>query len=68
MLKVSTKESEIEVVEKVGSRDEGFLMNSEYEAMAYYSNNKLKKLFKKPFNPKYKNNNEFKGNIHLGKD
>ena len=32
-----------------------FLMNSDDEAVAFYSNNRVKKFFKKPFNPKGKN-------------
>lgn len=43
------------------------MVNSEDDAVAYYSNNKVKKLFKKPFSPKYRSKNEFKGNTSLGK-
>ena len=67
MSTVSAKDSEIEVAKLVDSKDEEFLMNSEDEVVAYYSNNKVKKFFKKPFNQKYKTNNEFKGNTLSGK-
>ena len=36
--------------------------------MAYYSNNKVKKFFKKPFKLKYSNSNQFKGNSSTGKN
>ena len=52
MSKVSAKDYEIETVEQDGSEDEGFLVNSEDEVVAYYSNNKVKKFFKNTFNPK----------------
>ena len=62
MSKVSKWKSKMEVAEQVGCEDEGLFMNWEDEAVAYYSNNKVKIFFKKPFNPKYKSNNEFKAN------
>ena len=68
MSKMPTKDSEIEVAEQVGSEDEGFLMNSEDEAMAYYSKYKVKKFFKKPFNPKYKETMNSRERPHLGKE
>ncbi|KAL7592770.1 hypothetical protein Lser_V15G32250 [Lactuca serriola] len=44
-----------ETDEKDGSDEEGFFMNSDDEAVAFYSNNRVKKFFKKPFNTKGKN-------------
>ncbi|CAI9279824.1 unnamed protein product [Lactuca saligna] len=58
---------EVESTEVNGPGDEGFLMNSEDEVMAYYSNNKVKKLLNKPFNLKFKGNSGFKGNSLSGK-
>ena len=49
-----SKVSEVDVNEKDDSDNEGFLMNSDDEAVAFYSNNRVKKFFKKPFNPKGK--------------
>ena len=62
MSKVTAKDSEIESGEQEDLEEEGFLVNSEDEVVAYYLKNKVKRFFKYPFNPKYKNNNEFKGN------
>ena len=47
-----SKISETDVGETEGSDNEGFLMNSDDEAVTFYSNNRVKKFFKKPFNPK----------------
>ena len=44
--KVSAKEAKIEIVEKFDSDDKGFHVYSEDEDLAYYCNNKVKKLFK----------------------
>ena len=58
-LALVSKVSEKEVVGKVDSDDEeGFIMNTDDEAIAFYSNNKVKKFFKKPFNPKLKISDE----------
>ena len=46
--KVTERESE----KLKSDEEEGFLMNSDDEAVAFYSNNRVKKFFKKPFNPK----------------
>ena len=47
--------SEKEAVENYDSDDEeGFTMNSDDEAITLYLNNRVKKFFKKPFNPKMK--------------
>lgn len=64
--KVNTKDSEIETGEQDNSEEEGFLVNSKDEVVAYYSNNKVI-FFKKLFNPKYKSSSEFKGNNSLEK-
>ncbi|XP_052627452.1 uncharacterized protein LOC128134082 [Lactuca sativa] len=60
-LALVSKVSEVEATEKENSDEEGFLLNSDDEAVAFYSNNRVKKFFKKPFNPKGKKN-ELKGN------
>lgn len=57
--KVSGKGVEFDEDVKYG--DEGFLFNSDDEAVAYYYNNKVNKFFKKPFNGKLKNGYESKG-------
>ena len=62
MSKVTAKDFVVESDEEEKLEEEGFMVKSDHEAVAYYSNNKVKKFFKKPFNPKNKNNNEFKGN------
>ena len=53
VLKVAKKET----LEKEDSDEDGFLMNSDDEVVAFYSNNRVKKFFHKPFNPKSKSNN-----------
>ena len=67
ILKVSGKESEVESAEIDGFGDVGFLMNSEYEVVAYYSDKKVKKFFKKPFNPKFKETTILGETHHLGR-
>ena len=54
MSKVTNKEVEIESTENEGSEDEGLIVNSDDEAIVFYSNNKVKKFFKKLFNSKPK--------------
>lgn len=44
--KVTVKDSEVEYVEQDNLKEEVFLFNSEDEVVAYYLNNKVKKLFK----------------------
>ena len=44
-LALVSKVSEVETVEKEGSDEEGFLMNSNDEFVAFYSNNQVKKVF-----------------------
>ncbi|XP_023735438.1 uncharacterized protein LOC111883340 [Lactuca sativa] len=51
-LALVSKMNEVVSVENEGTDDEGFLMNSNNEAVAFYSNNRVKKFFKKPFKPK----------------
>ena len=59
VLKVTEKET----VESGDSDvEEGLLMNSDDEAIAFYSNNKAKKFLKKPFNPKSRQS-EGRGNF-----
>lgn len=65
--KVDEKESEIKTGEQDNSEEEHFLVNFEEEAIAYYSNSKLKRFFNKPLNPKCKSNSELKGNSALTK-
>ncbi|XP_023738187.1 uncharacterized protein LOC111886187 [Lactuca sativa] len=55
-LALVSKVIEKETLEKENSNEEGFLMNPDDEAVAFYSNNRVKKFFKKPFNPKSKPN------------
>lgn len=50
--KVVGRDLEKETVEKEISKDEGLIVNSDDEAIAFYSNNRVKKFFKKPFNVK----------------
>ena len=45
--KVSGREAEKESVEKENSKDEGLIVNSNDEAIAFYSINRVKKFFKK---------------------
>ncbi|KAL7606668.1 hypothetical protein Lser_V15G16417 [Lactuca serriola] len=61
-LALVSKVSEIESAEKENSDEESFIMNSGDEVVAFYSNNQVKKFFKKPFNPKGKQS-EVKGNF-----
>ena len=62
-LALVSKVSKKEAVEKGDSDDEeGFIINSDDEAIAFYSNNRVKKFFKKPFNPKVKQS-EGKGSL-----
>ncbi|XP_023742160.1 uncharacterized protein LOC111890233 [Lactuca sativa] len=53
-LALVSKVTEKESIEKDNSYEEGFLMNLDNEAVAFYSKNRVKKFFKKPFNPKMK--------------
>ncbi|XP_023752546.1 uncharacterized protein LOC111900907 [Lactuca sativa] len=54
-LALVSKMTEKEIHEKSDSDgEEGFIMNSDDEAIAFYSNNHIKKFFKKPFNSKIK--------------
>ena len=50
MSKFASKEAEKKTVENEGSEDEGLIINSDDEAVAFYSNNQVKKFFKSPFN------------------
>lgn len=50
MSKVTTREAEVEYAENDGSEDEGLIVNSGGEAMAFYLKNKVKKFFKESFN------------------
>ena len=61
-LALVSKVSEVETVDKKDSDEEGFLMNPDDEAVAFYSNNQVRKFFKKPFNLKVKQS-EVKGNF-----
>ena len=54
-LALVSKVSEKEQVEEEDSDEEGVIVNSDDEAVDFYSNNKVKKFFKKPFNSKSKN-------------
>nr|KAJ0207989.1 hypothetical protein LSAT_V11C500266000 [Lactuca sativa] len=65
-LALVSKISEVEINETNGSDNEGFLMNSDDEAVAFYSNNKVKNFFKKPFNPKGKANDAKSGVAKAG--
>ena len=58
---VSGKKPDVEYDDDDGSDNEGFVMNLDDEVVAYYSNNKVNKFFKKPFNLKFKGS-DFKGN------
>ncbi|XP_023755306.1 protein PXR1-like [Lactuca sativa] len=61
LLAIVSKVTEKEAVENGDSDDEeGFIMNSDDEAIAFCSNNRVKKIFKKPFNPKVRQS-EVKG-------
>ena len=53
-LALISKVNEKEFVEKEYSDNEGLLLNSDDEAIAFYSNNRVKKFFKKPFSSKSK--------------
>ena len=48
--------------ENEASNNECFIINLDDEVVAYYSNNKVKKYYKKPFNPKFKGSDS-KGNL-----
>lgn len=61
-LALVSKVSEMESTEKENSDEEGLILNSNDEVIAFYSNNRVKKYFKKPFNPKGKQS-EMKGNL-----
>ncbi|KAL7592013.1 hypothetical protein Lser_V15G31779 [Lactuca serriola] len=61
MSNVASKEVEKETFENEGSDDEGLIVNSEDEAVDFYSNNRVKKFFKNPFNSKSRAS-EMKGN------
>ncbi|XP_052624916.1 uncharacterized protein LOC128132402 [Lactuca sativa] len=60
--KILGREAKKESVEKENSEDEGLIVNSDDEVVAFYSNNRVKKLFRKPFNGKSKTN-DGKGNF-----
>nr|KAJ0213712.1 hypothetical protein LSAT_V11C400159680 [Lactuca sativa] len=62
MSKVTSRDAKIESTENDGLEDVGLIVNSDDEAMAFYSNNKVKKIFKKPFNSKSKTS-ESKGSL-----
>ncbi|XP_023733619.1 uncharacterized protein LOC111881461 [Lactuca sativa] len=53
-LALVSKMSEKEIENDEPEEEEGFIMNSDDEAVAFYSNNRVKKFYKKPFNPKTK--------------
>jgi len=61
-LALVSKVSERENEKSKSDEEEGFLMNSDDEAVAFYSNNRVKKFFKKPFNPK-NNSSDSKGSF-----
>ena len=61
-LALVSKVSEVAFAEKENSDEEGYLMNPDDEAIAFYSNNHVKKFFKKTFNSKGKQS-EMKGNL-----
>ncbi|KAL7614205.1 hypothetical protein Lser_V15G05372 [Lactuca serriola] len=62
-LALVSKMNEKEVHEKSDSdAEEGFIMNSDDEAIAFYSNNRVRKFFKKAFNSKIKSY-EIKGSF-----
>ncbi|XP_023757080.2 uncharacterized protein LOC111905620 [Lactuca sativa] len=61
-LALVSKVSEVESAEKENSDEEGLLLNSDDKAITFYSNNQVKKFFKKPFNPKGKKS-EHKGSF-----
>ncbi|XP_023768575.1 uncharacterized protein LOC111917153 [Lactuca sativa] len=61
-LALVSKISEKEAEKDASDEDKGFIMNSDDEAIAIYSNNRVKKFFKKHFNPKAKSS-ETKGNF-----
>lgn len=50
VLKVTSRETKVKSAEYDGSENEGLIVNSDDEAVYFYSTNKLKKLYKKPFN------------------
>lgn len=54
MSKVTNREVELESTVIEGLEYEGLIVNSDDEAVAFYSNNKVKKFFKKTFNSKSK--------------
>lgn len=56
--KANVKENKSDVEAK--EDEEGFLINSDDEAVAYYSNNRVNKFFKKLINGSFKNNFEKK--------
>ncbi|KAL7614614.1 hypothetical protein Lser_V15G06614 [Lactuca serriola] len=60
--KISGREAKKESVEKENSEDEGLIVNSDDEAIAFYSNNRVKRFFKKSFNAKSKTT-DGKGNF-----
>lgn len=57
---MTNREAEIESTKIEGPEDEGLIFNFDDEAVAFYSNNKVKKFYKKPFNSKSKTS-ELKG-------
>ena len=61
-LALISKGSERESEKLKSDEEEGFLMNSEDEVVAFYSNNRVKKFFKKPFITKNKSSDS-KGNF-----
>ncbi|KAL7618630.1 hypothetical protein Lser_V15G03678 [Lactuca serriola] len=58
MSKIYEKDAE----KDASDEDEGFIMNFDDEAITFYSNNRVKKFFKKPFNLKAKSS-KIKGNF-----
>lgn len=46
--------------------EEGFLMNSDDEVIAYYSNNRFKKFYKKPINGNFDNSSMKKSLSNYG--
>ena len=62
--KVTAKDSEVEYDEEEKPEEEGFLVNSGDEAVTYYSNNKVKKFFKKPFKLNIRTTMSLRGITH----
>lgn len=62
--KTTTKENESN--EEVKEGEEGFILNSDDEVVAYYSNNTVKKFFNKPISGNFKISSEKKPILSTG--